>query len=206
MVKKVRIAWNKGKKCPSMSIAAKKRPMLVAGWNKGKKWSKETREKISKAQKGRKYPDRWKSWGKKIYKEGYIMVYNPNHPGAHCQYVLEHRVIMEKHIGRYLKKGEMIHHKNGKRDDNRLDNLQIVNHEEHRTLHAKLRKKQIKPCIYCNKDFLSYYGKMCPDCHKKRQREVSGRCIKKRMAIPGERDKLNARVRERNRLKKLSQI
>ena len=68
----------------------------------------------------------WKG-GKFKHKLGYIFILKPEHPFANkCGYIREHRLVMEKHLNRYLMLGEIIHHKNGIRDDNRIENLELL--------------------------------------------------------------------------------
>ena len=63
---------------------------------------------------------------------GYVRIYCPMHPEANTRgYVYEHRVIAEKMIGRRLKKGEVVHHKNRKRWDNRPENLEVMDKRAH---------------------------------------------------------------------------
>lgn len=76
-------------------------------------------------QRGKEKNGNWKG-GKTYHKAGYKMVRLPDHPRARTQgYVFEHILVMENHLSRYLTEDESVHHINGIKDDNRLENLEL---------------------------------------------------------------------------------
>ena len=108
---------------------------------KGTKQTDEAKRKISEAKAG-KLSNPSKYGGHTKNRSGYVYVYNPTHP--HCSsdgYVMEHRLVMENSIGRYLEKDESVHHINRNRKDNRIENLQLMTRSEHAKLHAEMKHK-----------------------------------------------------------------
>lgn len=80
----------------------------------------EARSKL----KGKNHPG-WKG-GRYIGKDGYVWLTNAEYPGALAKNkTAEHVAVMARHLGRSLFKGEQVHHKNGIRDDNRIENLEL---------------------------------------------------------------------------------
>ena len=82
------------------------------------------RKKYPNGRFGNLHPG-WKG-GRRRLKDGYIYVYKPDHPYCtKARYVMEHRLVMEEKIGRYLLPREIIHHENGNKQDNRPENLHL---------------------------------------------------------------------------------
>lgn len=74
---------------------------------------------------------------------GHIYAYAKDHPFAtKGGYVMKHRLVMEKKIGRYLKKEEVVHHIDGNRSNNKTENLQLcASASEHSRLHHGIRER-----------------------------------------------------------------
>lgn len=92
---------------------------------------------------------KWKG-GRFLNSQGYAFVLPPEgYEGPKVQggrYIAEHRLVAERTIGRLLLPGEVVHHKNRDRADNRPENLQVLaSVSEHRKLHAAEWQAQNRP-------------------------------------------------------------
>lgn len=150
------IPWNKGLNKKNSKWVQKQAKRKSLWWKTHD--TIKTRQKIGKWSRkywkenkvfGKDHPS-WKggSWISK--RDGYKYVYAPDHPLAKRNskggggYYLEHRLVMEKKLGRILTLNEEVHHKNGIKHDNRLSNLQLMVKHQH---YGKVK------CPYCNKNF-----------------------------------------------------
>jgi len=126
----------------------------IGNKNRGRKHSEETKRKISEIRKkewadglrnqNKEKNPNWKGGRRK--RGQYIMILQHEHPNADKKgYVFEHRLVMEKKLGRYLKNDEFVHHRNAVKLDNRPANLELVI--------KKIHCGYVK-CPYCNKKFL----------------------------------------------------
>ncbi len=74
----------------------------------------------------------------KVIADGYVRVWNPKHPMAFSSgYALAHCIIMAEHLGRMLTSDEHVHHINGNRQDNRIENLELIHRRNHPSKHFR---------------------------------------------------------------------
>lgn len=73
---------------------------------------------------------------KLVKHDGYIRAWSPSHPKNTNGYVLEHRLVLEAKLGRYLDVSEIVHHINGIKTDNAPSNLELLTAQDHGKHHG----------------------------------------------------------------------
>lgn len=121
------------------------------GWTRG-----EPIDFIAGHQQRGKYNPQWKG-GKHARLDGYVQVWEPDHPHARSDgYVFEHVMVAVEALGKPLPDGAIVHHHNEDRGDNRPENLVICEDRAyHNLLHQRMRALEAcgnpdwLPCGYC---------------------------------------------------------
>lgn len=141
------------------------------------------KEKTYESSQKKHYPNRGKFCSMKC-----LYAYSRSHPtfnkwidgvGYECmmmggKQVRVHRYIMEQKVGRSLSYDECVHHINGIRNDNRLENLVVLKKGKHHQAHVK-RTRYYK-CMFCKKKFYAPKGRVrhdtfcSQDCYYKARR------------------------------------
>ncbi len=86
--------------------------------------------------KGDNHPS-WRG-GRIISKRGYVLIHLPDHPFASVNgYVYEHRLVMERYLIAILLPWAVVHHINHNKQDNRIENLQLMSNSEHTIMHKR---------------------------------------------------------------------
>ena len=90
---------------------------------------------------------------------GYISLYKPEYTQKQSGWISEHRYVMEQYLGRKLIKGEIVHHKNGIRDDNRIENLELYLCPSDHAIKHNNNKSKSKSILQPNKLFSNWSNK-----------------------------------------------
>jgi hypothetical protein len=120
--------------------------VLASGHRKGAKTSEETKAKMRAARHpGGRNASNWKGGRPKFTRQGYVLIRDPGLPDdAASVYILEHRWVMATAMGRALRQDEHVHHRDGDKANNRIENLCLMSQSEHMRLHGLLKRQRAR--------------------------------------------------------------
>lgn len=102
--------------------------------------------------------------------DGRVRIFRPNHPSKPKNgWVYRYRLVAEKLLGRPLRRSEVVHHRNGIKDDDRPENLEILSQAEHMRRHSKGPKWSRKhdSCVRCLRTDSPPQGHgLCKRCYR----------------------------------------
>ena len=139
-------------KCANCSTEFNTHPSRIKS-GRGKYCSRACSDKITLLKKGssigknswfKKGTKPWNSTGFRYQKsrangKPYKEIHMPDHPlSSKSGYVREHRLVVEKHLGRYLEKFEIVHHIDGDTLNNSIENLQVMYKKDHDRMNTPL--------------------------------------------------------------------
>lgn len=111
---------------------------------------------------------------KERFVNGYRLIFIPEYKNTYIKdnwngWIFEHRYIMEIHLGRKLKRQEIIHHIDGNKLNNNISNLKLTTQNNHMKIH---NPKKITYCIDCGVELSYYKHNRCMKCYRLSQRKV----------------------------------
>jgi hypothetical protein len=115
-----------------------------------------------------------------VASNGYLLAWAPEHPRAHNGRIGQHILVMEQALGRYLERGEQVHHLDRDKTNNALANLEVLSSAEHARLHAaeqRLRARRVSvTCAACGKAFETKASRATASDPRNRTRFCSVTC------------------------------
>ena len=99
-----------------------------------------TRAKVCSKECSKEWASATKTTGKPYFENGYLVIHKRGYNKKGNAKL--HRLIAEEHLGRKLKQNEVVHHINGVKTDNRIENLSVMGWGEHSALHRSLERKK----------------------------------------------------------------